>query len=69
MFCGYNGAHSKEDDVGRIRAFLGLAVLLAARGQLSFAQKKSTAEQLGYPADSKLLIIHADDVGLSHSVS
>tara|TARA_R110002020_G_scaffold125281_11_gene282448 strand:- start:499 stop:1431 length:933 start_codon:yes stop_codon:yes gene_type:complete len=30
-----------------------------------FAQ--NTAEQLGYPADSKLLIIHADDAGVSHS--
>lgn len=25
------------------------------------------AEKLGYPKDSKLLIVHADDLGLSHS--
>src|SRR6478736_2293655 len=31
------------------------------------AQTKTVAEQLGYPADSKLLIIHADDLGVSHS--
>src|SRR5690242_4753276 len=31
------------------------------------AQTKTVAEQLGYPADTKLLIIHADDLGVSHS--
>jgi chitin disaccharide deacetylase len=29
--------------------------------------QETLAEKLGYPKDSKLLIIHADDVGLSHS--
>jgi chitin disaccharide deacetylase len=31
------------------------------------AQSKNLAERLGYPRDSKLLIIHADDLGVSHS--
>jgi len=31
------------------------------------AQTKSIAEKLGYPAGTKLLIIHADDLGVSHS--
>src|SRR5690242_7651698 len=31
------------------------------------AQTKTVAEPLGYPADTKLLIIHADDLGVSHS--
>jgi len=31
------------------------------------AQSKSVAERLGYPRDSKLLIIHADDLAVAHS--
>ena len=33
------------------------------------AQPKTLAELLGYPAHSKLLIIHGDDMGLSHSTN
>lgn len=29
---------------------------------------KTIAERLGYPSDAKLLIIHADDLGVAHSV-
>ena len=29
---------------------------------------KTTAERLGYPANSKLLILHADDLGAAHSI-
>jgi predicted glycoside hydrolase/deacetylase ChbG (UPF0249 family) len=32
------------------------------------AQTKTIAERLGYPANSKLLIIHADDLGAAHSI-
>lgn len=32
------------------------------------AQTKTVAERLGYPADSKLLIVHADDLAVAHSV-
>lgn len=35
-----------------------------------FSQSQKTlAERLGYPADARLLIIHADDMGLSHSTN
>jgi predicted glycoside hydrolase/deacetylase ChbG (UPF0249 family) len=36
----------------------------------SFGQDTPTlAQQLGYPADAKLLIVHADDLGCSHSAN
>jgi predicted glycoside hydrolase/deacetylase ChbG (UPF0249 family) len=47
-------------------------ILLLFIASLSFclvsnAQQKSIAERLGYPQHSKLLILHADDLGVAHS--
>jgi predicted glycoside hydrolase/deacetylase ChbG (UPF0249 family) len=44
-----------------------LLLLVAFILTVSSNAQKNLAEMLGYPADSKLLIIHADDLGLSQS--
>ena len=51
--------------------FLLTFLLIIARAIPVGAQSasKSLAEQLGYPPDRKLLIIHADDLGVTHSVN
>jgi predicted glycoside hydrolase/deacetylase ChbG (UPF0249 family) len=50
----------------RVLALLFLLWLPGA--QNGRAQSKSIAQRLGYPADAKLLIIHADDLAVAHSV-
>jgi predicted glycoside hydrolase/deacetylase ChbG (UPF0249 family) len=45
---------------------LVLPVVLVA--STSLAQTKSIAERLGYPPNTKLLILHGDDLGVAHSV-
>jgi chitin disaccharide deacetylase len=44
-----------------------LALALFLISSPLFAQTKTIAERLGYPADSKLLILHADDLAVAHS--
>lgn len=46
--------------------FRQVAFLLVFASTLS-AQTRTIAERLGYPADAKLLILHADDLGVAHS--
>jgi predicted glycoside hydrolase/deacetylase ChbG (UPF0249 family) len=49
------------------KRLLGLALLCSLGLAPSKAQTKNAAEQLGYPADAKLLIVHADDLAVSHA--
>src|SRR5437763_15706972 len=51
----------------RRRVWISLTFSFLLAGDLS-AQSKNIAERLGYPADSKLLIVHADDLAVAHSV-
>jgi hypothetical protein len=44
-----------------------IAATLAIASIPALCQTKNIAERLGYPADSKLLIIHADDLAVAHS--
>jgi predicted glycoside hydrolase/deacetylase ChbG (UPF0249 family) len=51
-----------------MQPLLRSSVLLLLFASALPAQTKTIAERLGHPADSKLLIIHADDLGAAHSV-
>jgi len=50
----------------RTALFLFLAAAISTAAQ---SRPKSLAEQLGYPPEAKLLIVHADDLGVTHSVN
>ncbi|HEV3218716.1 MAG TPA: ChbG/HpnK family deacetylase, partial [Candidatus Acidoferrales bacterium] len=55
-----------------IGKFLGIGFLvLATTTSAGRAQTaaKSLAEKLGYARDAKLVIVHADDLGMTHSVN
>lgn len=50
--------------------FILICIGLSLISETSYSQmnqSQTLAEQLGYPADAKLLIIHADDLGVAHS--
>ena len=47
--------------------FVLAIVFLFSPLTIALAQSQTIAERLGYPRDSKLLIIHADDLAVAHS--
>ena len=49
-----------------LRSILSIFIFLILSVNVN-AQGSTIQERLGYPADTKLLIIHADDIGVSHS--
>src|SRR5258708_820455 len=51
-----------------LRKYAVAASFLVFATSAAHAQNKTVAERLGYPADSKLLIVHADDLAVAHSV-
>ena len=52
-----------------MRRILPALILLAVLSSFAHAQTKSVQERLGYPATARLLVIHADDFGMNHSVN
>jgi len=51
-----------------MRPLLWMSVVSLLVGSTLSAQTKTVAERLGHPANSKLLVIHADDLAAAHSI-
>jgi len=69
----HRGHHPEHGGVLQVEGQFVLVVIFAILFMLCIqnsaaAEQKTIAEQLGYPADAKLLIIQADDLAVAHSV-
>ena len=52
-----------------MQRLLRFSLVLLVLARTLAAQTRTIAERLGFPADAKLLILHADDLGAAHSVN
>jgi predicted glycoside hydrolase/deacetylase ChbG (UPF0249 family) len=50
-------------------SYPALAQNLAQNAPTTIGVEKTVQERLGYPASARLLVIHADDLGMNHSVN
>jgi chitin disaccharide deacetylase len=50
-------------------SLFGCAMALFGAIALAQSPPQTLAQKLGYPSDQKLLIVHADDLGMTHSVN
>src|SRR5258708_22809012 len=63
----------------RMRVIILLLIVCLAKGiaqtmkdttvQKTAVPEKTVQERLGYPTSARLLVIHADDLGMNHSVN
>ena len=61
--------HAEGNHRGLVAAIAALVGALAVGPSGGVAQSKSLQERLGHPAGARLLVIHADDLGMSRSVN
>src|SRR5260370_25991632 len=69
----HNSTESMKSEVTvmnhRMRLLLALLFACLTQSLAQTSESKTVQERLGYPASARLLVIHADDLGMDHSVN